>query len=90
MRNRLGRPVGPSPNRSKRPWDPPYMQTKVKLALLTVAANPDLPRWLIADHLDISGSKLSTITCSKLGVAALAQLKSASQESLTPFVINEK
>src|SRR5512137_1793474 len=68
---RLGRPPGPSKDRSHRPWD--QFNEEV---LRFVHSHPDTPRYLIAAVFDISPSKLSTITCSPRGVAFLARLKS--------------
>jgi hypothetical protein len=49
-----------------------------ELAILQfVAANPDMPRWKIAEHFDISGSRLSVLTCCRLGKAYLEKLQSA-------------
>jgi hypothetical protein len=66
---RLGRPPGPSPYRDDRPWDD-YNE----LAIRVVAANLDAPRWLLAERLNMSSSKLSTITCSPAGRARLDEL----------------
>jgi hypothetical protein len=79
---RLGRPPGPTSDRGNRPWD-----DHNEIALLTVAANPDLERYRIAQHLGMSGSKLSTITCSPRGRATLDQLKQLPPEKLQPYLI---
>jgi hypothetical protein len=79
---RLGRPPGPTSDRGRRPWDDFNLH-----ALLTVAANFDLPRFRVAEHLGMSGAKLSTITCSPRGRATLEQLKLLPLEKLQPYVI---
>jgi len=77
---RLGRPTGPTQNRGRRPWD--HYDSH---AIMTVFTNPDLPRWVIAEHLGMSLSKLSTITCSPEGVAMLARLKNEAARKKTEF-----
>ncbi|MBM3138226.1 MAG: hypothetical protein FJZ98_08580 [Chloroflexi bacterium] len=79
---RLGRPPGPSRNRGHRPWDDFDMQ-----ALYTVAANPDMERYRIAEHLGMSASKLSNITNSPKGARVLAELVQLTSEQLSRFKI---
>ena len=79
---RLGRPTGASRNRGDRPWDDYDMA-----AIMTVAANPDLPRWKIAEHLGMSLSKLSTITCSPKGEFVLKHLLQNPPKDLDIFII---
>lgn len=67
---KLGRPPGATSNRGNRPWD-----GFDEIAIYFVAANPDLERWKIAEHLGMSLSKLSTISCSPRGEALLESLK---------------
>lgn len=81
----VGRPVGPSEDRSARPWDPESLRDKDKLALKTIAANPDAYRWQIANKLGISLSKLSIISCSALGQEYLKYLSSTPHEQLQAF-----
>lgn len=76
-RPRLGRPTGPTKNRGSRPWDKYDAH-----AILTVFANQDLPRWVIAEGLGMSLSKLSTITCSPQGVAMLERLEKEEADKL--------
>lgn len=83
-----GRPVGPTPERTDRPWDPEYLTYKHKLILLHVAANSHLRRWQIARHLRISVSYLSTLTCCPAGRQLLEQLEQAPATRLLPFRIN--
>lgn len=80
---RLGRPPGPSKNRGKRPWDDFDL-----LALYTVAANPDLERYRIAALLGMSPSKLSNITSSPEGAAALTKLQQLPNEELLPYRVS--
>lgn len=80
---RLGRPPGPTKDRGSRPWDDFNL-----MALLTVAANPNMERYRIATYLGMSGSKLATITCSLRGAATLDQLKQLPSEKLAPYVID--
>lgn len=79
---RLGRPPGPSHGRGKRPWDAVDWR-----ALLTVAANPDMERYRIAEYLGMSSPKLSNITCSPEGCAALEWLQKRPQEELAQYKI---
>jgi hypothetical protein len=79
---RLGRPPGPSRNRSNRPWD-----SYSDIALLTVAANIDMERYRIAEHLGMSAAHLSNITCSPRGSRTLNHLLQLSPEKLSPFRI---
>lgn len=81
-RPRLGRPTGPTKDRGSRPWD----QFDAH-AILTVFANKDLPRWIIADRLGMTLSKLSTITCSPEGVAMLEKLEKEEADKLLDFEI---
>ena len=67
MRRRVGRPPGPSTNCRPRPWDPVQLTFREYAILSFVAANPDMPRWLIAERFGISQSPLSIVTCSALG-----------------------
>lgn len=77
---RLGRPPGPTQNRGHRPWDHFDLN-----ALCYIAANPDLPRYRIAEFLGISLSKLSNISCSPRGVAYLEHLKQLDPAKLAAF-----
>ncbi len=83
--HRLGRPVGPSENRSERPWDPQFLMYKERIALNYVAANPELYRWVIARHLKLSLSRLSILTCCDNGRAYLEVLKSRPVGYLLPY-----
>ncbi len=80
---RLGRPTGPSKNRGNRPWDH-YNEA----AIHAVFSNPDLPRWILAERLSMSLSKLSTITCSPKGVAMLERLEKEAADNLFNFKID--
>jgi len=82
---RLGRPSGPSRNRGNRPWDSYNAR-----ALYTVAANPDLERYRIAEYLGLSPAQLSNITCTRYGVVALERFKQLPREKLAPFKIASK
>ena len=84
---KLGRPTGPSKDRGERPWDPLCLSYNEMLSLKYIAANPELPRWKIAAHIGISGSKLSIISCSELGVNYLDNIKNTSSIDSTIFKI---
>lgn len=79
---RLGRPPGATKNRGDRPWDA-FDET----AIFCVAANPDLARWKIANHLGMSLSKLSTITCSREGEALIKALNDTRPAFLKWYVL---
>jgi hypothetical protein len=79
---RLGRPPGPTANRGYRPWDHFDLN-----ALYYIAANPDLPRYQIAEALGISLSRLSTISCSPTGVTYLERLKQLDPAKLARFIL---
>lgn len=84
---KLGRPTGPSEERVKRPWDPIYLKPRVLKALLYVLANPGKERCVIAQCLGMSGSKLSTITCSELGQEYLQSHQNTPESQLKPYKI---
>ena len=94
MNNRnkkLGRPTGPSKDREKRPWDPESLSYIEIMALKYIAANPDVARWKIANHIGISGSRLSIISCSELGINFLSNIKDTPSTNLSAFKLyNEK
>lgn len=77
MRLRPGRPPGPTAGRGPRPWDPRRLGWEERRILDHVAANPDKPRWMIAEHFGISLSHLSIIACSPEGVKYLASAASS-------------
>ncbi len=79
-KRRLGRPPGPSAGRGARPWDA-YAQRAINV----VAANLDVPRYVIAERLGLSGSQLSNITCSPRGVAELKRLGQLPAEELAQY-----
>src|SRR5690242_11401071 len=56
-RNRAGRPPGPAIGRGARPWDPTRLGVEDQLILDFVAANPDMPRWLVAEKFAISPAR---------------------------------
>lgn len=72
-----GRPPGPSAARLEtphRPWDPRRLTRRDQQALSHIAASPDMPRWMIADAMGISPSRLAILACSPLGQAFIARL----------------
>ncbi len=83
-----GRPTGPSPARGKRPWDPHVLRPRDRIALLYVAANPHVERWRIAEHLGISQSHLSILTCCELGRQRLQAYAAAPPERLRPYKLD--
>jgi hypothetical protein len=72
---RLGRPPGPSVGRRLRPWDPRQLTLHEYSILRFVAANPDMPKWLIAERFDMSPQRLSIISCCPLGQTFLKALR---------------
>lgn len=85
---KLGRPTGPSENRSGRPWDPQELGYKERVAVNYVAANPGMYRWVIARHLKISLSRLSILTCCAQGQEHLESIKERPLGYLIPFRIS--
>ena len=65
------------------------MGTKEHLALLLVAANPDLPRWVLAEIADMSPSRLSIISCCALGQQYLSELGQMTPDRLAPYRLPE-
>ncbi len=86
-KSKLGRPTGPSGGKVARSWDPTHFKPGVLQALLYVLANPDKKRCEIADHIGISGSKLSIITCSELGRNYLQSHKNMPEQHLIGYKI---
>jgi len=72
---RLGRPPGPSAGRGLRPWDPLQLTLHEYASLRYVAANPDMPKWLIAERFGMRPQRLSIITCCPLGQTFLRALR---------------
>ena len=86
---KLGRPIGPSPDRGSRPWDPETLRSKEKIILKYVVCNAHLPRYRVAKHLGISQSYLSVLTCSELGIHYQDHLMSTlSIDQIRPFIIH--
>ena len=72
---RIGRPPGPSGGRGLRPWDPRQLTLREYAILRFVAANPDMPKWLIAERFGISPQRLSILSCCPLGQMFLKALR---------------
>jgi hypothetical protein len=80
-KRRPGRPPGPAPGRRWRPWDPRQLSFREFAILRHLAANPDLPRWRIAEQFGVSPARLSVLTCCPIGQAYLRVLAEMHEES---------
>ena len=65
------------------------MGTKERLAVLLVAANTDVPRWVLAKIAGISPSRLSVICCCPLGQQYLTELRQMPPDRLAPCRLTE-
>ena len=54
-----------------------------------VPFNPDTPRWIIAERMNMSLSRLSVLTCSPLGQRYLQELSALPREELDPFRLGQ-
>jgi hypothetical protein len=84
---RPGRPVGPTPNRKRLPYDPEGLTHEHKFALCVVAANPTRLRYDLMPYVGFCYSVLSQIACSELGQAYLDELARLPPERLAPYRI---
>ncbi|MBK6598545.1 MAG: hypothetical protein IPG25_11940 [Proteobacteria bacterium] len=85
MRNKVGRPHGPTPGRGRKPYDPTTLTREEQHALVVIAANPNEKRIDIDRYVVPSRCRLSTVSNSPIGRWMLDELEHLPPEKLEPY-----